>query len=613
MKTKDYIFGLAPLASILLAAPMQAQQDPAPEAPAVKSIRLRFENTEVSDILHALSLKTGANIVLASATHRSLSMNLASGSMEEALKTVSSAAGLTYRLVGKSYIVATVAEMKQVMEASGSKARVPLKHLAPLDAVKDLEGVLPFLTAKPIGGSVMLIGAEDDIALAKSFLLEQDKAPVKEELKTEVIPLRHLVANKLEAFLKSTYPKLRVDVVGNGDKPGGAVSVSAPKALLEEIREALKRLDKPAESEGGVQEFKIYRIKYSSAPILQEMLAKAFPKVQAIIGPPPVAPTNPKFQPLMGLPGSSSSSGGGAGGAGGGSASGGAGGGGASAQGDENLSAESYKEKMNQRSRSLILSGNPLEMEAALRLIEQVDVAPQQVMVEVKVVDTSPEKAEQLGVAWSWSPLSAKELPAGAPLDPATGAPLSQNSVPAKPFGTFSRVPFQAMATISAMVTRKEAKILADPRIQVLDNEDGSFFIGDTLRTRISQAGLTGTNIQVMEFPVGIILLVRPRVNGDGKITMRVHPVVSTVTGINADSLPQTSSREAETTVMLKDGETVVIGGLIREEISRSLQEVPLLSKLPLVGELFKNRSSSRRKSDIMIFITPRIVKDANN
>jgi len=64
---------------------------------------------------------------------------------------------------------------------------------------------------------------------------------------------------------------------------------------------------------------------------------------------------------------------------------------------------------------------------------------------------------------------------------------------------------------------------------------------------------------------------------------------------------------------MLKDGETVVIGGLIREEISRTLQEVPLLSKLPLVGELFKNRSSSRRKSDIMIFITPRIVKDTGN
>ncbi len=608
MKTRIYTLGLLTIGAVFCPRPSLARQDPpAEKRTEMKTIRLRFDNTEVSDIIHALSLKTGANIVLASATHRSLSMNLTASTVEEALKTVSSASGMTYRLVGKSYIVATAAEMKQVMEASGSKARVSLKYLSAQEAVKDLEGVLPFLTAKAISDSVLLIGGEEDIAIAKSFLMEQDKAPAKEDLRTEVITIHNLVSSKLDAFLKSTYPRLRIDVVGNGEKPGGAVSITAPKAILEEVREALKRLDKPTEGEGGVREFKIYKVHYGSAVVLQDMITKAFPKLQVIIGPPPLAPTNPRFQPLMGLLNTS----GGSGSGGGGGASGG--GGGAAAQGDENTSAEAYKEKQNQRSRSLILSGSLLEMEAAIHLMEQVDTPPQQVMVEVKVVDTSPEKAEQLGVAWNWSPLTARETPVGTPLDTTTGVPLAQTSVASKLFGTFSRVPFQAMATINAMVTNKEAKLLADPRIQVIDNEDGSFFIGDTLRTRISQAGLTGTNIQVLEFPVGIILLVRPRVHGDGRITMRVHPVVSTVTGINADSLPQTSTREAETTVMLKDGETVVIGGLIREEVSRTLQEVPLLSKLPLVGELFKNRSTSRRKSDIMIFITPRIVKDTGN
>jgi len=612
MKTRIYTLGLLTAGAVFCSRPVLAQQDPPIEKRTeIKPIRLRFENTEVSDILHALSLKTGANIVLASNTHRTLSMNLTASTVEEALKTISSSAGMTYRLVDKSYIVATVAEMKQVMEASGNKVRVSLKYLAAQEAVKSLEGVLPFLTAKAVGESVLLLGAQEDIVIAKSFLLEEDKAPIKEDLRTEVITIRNLVSSKLEAFLKSTYPKLRIDVVGNGEKPGGAVSITASKGILEEVKEALKRLDKPLEGEGGVREFKIYRIRYGSAIVLQDMITKAFPKIQVIIGPPPLAPTNPRFQPLMGLPGASGGSAGGSGGGAGGGAGGA--GGGAGAQSDDNMTAEAYKDKQHQRSRSLILSGNTLEMEAAFRLIEQVDTPPQQVMVEVKVVDTSPEKAEQLGVAWNWSPLSAREQPAGTPLDPATNAPLAQSSVPGKLFGTFSRVPFQMMATINAMVTNKEAKLLADPRIQVIDNEDGSFFIGDTLRTRISQAGLTGTNIQVLEFPVGIILLVRPRVHGDGRITLRVHPVVSTVTGINSDSLPQTSSREAETTVMLKDGETVVIGGLIREEISRTLQEVPLLSKLPLVGELFKNRSSSRRKSDIMIFITPRIVKDTGN
>ncbi len=610
MKNVVHLFKILTVGVVFCTQPVLAHQENSTEKQAdSKPIRLRFENTEVSEILHGLSLRTGANIILASNTHRTLSMNLTASTVEEALKAVSSSAGMNYRLVGKSYIVATPSEMKQVMEASGSKLRVSLKYLAASEAVKHLEGILPFLTAKAVADSVLLIGAEEDIALAKSFLLEQDKAPVKEDLVTEVLPLRYLIVSKIETFLKSTYPKLRIDVVGSADKPGGAVSVSAPKAVLSEVKEALKRLDRPAEGEGAVQEFKVYRIKYSSAPVLQEMLTKTFPKLQALIGPPPVAPHNPKFQPLMGLP----NAGGSGGGSGGGASGGSGGGGGAGAQGEENMSADGYKEKMNQRSRSLILSGTPIDLEAAMRLIEQVDIAPQQVMVEVKVVDTSPEKAEQLGIAWSWSPLKGREVPKGSPLDPTTGVPLAQNSVGTNPFGAFSRVPWEAMATINAMVTHKDAKLLADPRIQVIDNEDGSFFIGDTLRTRLSQAGLTGTNIQVMEFPVGIILLVRPRVHGDGKITLRVHPVVSTVTGLSSDSLPQTSSREAETTVMLKDGETVVIGGLIREEISKTLQEVPLLSKLPLVGELFKNRSNSRRKSDIMIFITPRIVKEASN
>jgi type II secretory pathway component GspD/PulD (secretin) len=111
----------------------------------------------------------------------------------------------------------------------------------------------------------------------------------------------------------------------------------------------------------------------------------------------------------------------------------------------------------------------------------------------------------------------------------------------------------------------------------------------------------------VLEFPVGIILLVRPRINADGKITMRIHPVVSTITSIGAGNIPNTSNREAETTVMVNDGETIVIGGLIRDEFTKSLQEVPILSRLPLVGELFKFRSNSRRRSEVQVFITPHL------
>src|SRR5581483_7325595 len=201
-----------------------------------------------------------------------------------------------------------------------------------------------------------------------------------------------------------------------------------------------------------------------------------------------------------------------------------------------------------------VLNGTPAELDKAFALLAEVDIPPQQVMVEVKVVDTSPERAEELGLKWSWTPFSFFEAPNG------TNVSSAQNQVRPLGFGAISRVPWSFQSVLSAMVTNKEAKILADPRIQVVDNEDANIFIGETIRTQVSQSSIAGTTIQVLEFPVGIILLVRPRINSDGKITMRVHPVVSTVTDISSNNIPQTTSREAETTVMVQDGETVVIG-----------------------------------------------------
>jgi type II secretory pathway component GspD/PulD (secretin) len=110
---------------------------------------------------------------------------------------------------------------------------------------------------------------------------------------------------------------------------------------------------------------------------------------------------------------------------------------------------------------------------------------------------------------------------------------------------------------------------------------------------------------------VGVALLCRPRVTGD-EITLRVHPVVSTVTdftGRNND-IPITASREADSTIRMKDGETIAIGGLLREEDIRTLSKVPIVGDLPLLGQLFRHKNSVKRKSEVTIFLTARVAKD---
>ncbi len=581
-------------------------------------IRLVFDNTDVSDVLRAISLRTRANIVFPAQSKIPITINATARSTDEALRVVTAAARLVYRQIGDTYVVATPEGMRQAVEPFGERTRLTLNSLTPAEVITLLEGALPYLTVRPAGTQVLVIGATEDIEQARAILNEQDKPRTAEPQVSEVLRLQYAPANQVASMLKNMFPGLKADAIGAADKPGGAVGLVGSRSQVEGARDAVRIVDIPTAPAEPSQEYRVYLIKYSSAPVLKTFLEGAAPGVKVLVGPETYSPLAPGFRPLSGATlGTASTSGGLGGGLGGGFGGGSGGFGGRSGAGmDVAGGAEERRAKEGDRARSLVLQGAPEHLDAAVKLLEQVDLPPRQVMVDVKVVDASPERAEELGLKWNWTRFGFYEARPGTEVDTGNtngiGGEFTNFFTRALGFGQFSRVPWSFQAVLTGMITRREAKLLASPSIQVTDNDDANIFIGDTIRTQIvSQGGaVNGTTIQVVEFPIGIILLVRPRINSDGNITLRVHPVVSTITGIDPETrLPQSSTREAETTVMVKDGETIVIGGLIREEMSRVVQEVPLLSRLPLVGELFRNRSTNRRKSEVLVFITPRIVK----
>ncbi len=587
-------------ACLLCAGPARPQTtagDAHPASPQrVASIRLRFSNTDFSEVIQALALQTRASIVFPADMKKPISVDIAASTTDQALSLITAASGMAYRQVGRTYVVAPPVELRQALEPFGEKARLTLSSLTPADASKMLEGALPYLTVRPVGDQILAIGSAQDIAQARTLLAEQDKPRTEDPITKRVITLQYVQAAQVAKVLTAMYPDLKAEAVGASDKPGGAVGISGPRSETDGAKEAIQTLDVPQTPRAPDRIYRVYSIKYSSAALLHEFLDKAGLDIVTLTGPESYSPPVPGFHPLTDATLGTSS--GGSGGTSGGSSSGMSSGGFGSGSG-----AEQYKPGDGTHSKFLVINGTPAELDKAFALLAQVDIPPQQVMIEVKVVDTSPQQAEQLGLTWNWQPFTFDEAPNG------TAASTFNQNVRPLGFGAISRVPWSFQSVISALATRQEAKILADPRIQVVDNDDANIFIGDTIRTQVSQASISGTTIQVLEFPVGIILLVRPRINGDGKITMRVHPVVSTITSIDANGIPQTSSREAETTVMLQDGETVVIGGLIRDEVTKTVQEVPLLSKLPLVGELFRQHSTNHIHSDILVFITPHIVK----
>jgi type II secretory pathway component GspD/PulD (secretin) len=573
-----------------------------------RTVQLQFVNTDISDVLQAISMKTHASVVYSAQAKRPISLNISATSVSEAIGFAASAAGLTYREIKGRYFVAPASDLKQLIEAFGSTETVDLGGTPAADAVTLLTGALPYLTVRPAGNRIILSGDPTDIQQAKTLLAGQvKKAPVV--MVSEVVALKQLSAEQTASMIHALYPEMKAEGTSTASKMGGAVGLYGSAADVKAAKDTILRLDSSvtAPAAPGVV-YRVYRVKYVGANALKSFLKDALPAVTAVPGPDHSVPAAPLFRPLSGASSTASSAGGSTGGLGGssnmsspGGGSGGSGGtGGAPSGGTSDMD----------RAASLVLSGKQAEVDAALKLLEQLDIAPPQVMIEVKVVDASPQLSQSVGVSWNWSPLTAIETPNGTPITTGSGA-IPTITTPATrpmPFGFFSRVPESIQAVLNALDTSTDSKILANPKIQVLDRDDANIFIGDTLRTQVSQSGISGSTVQVYEFPIGIILLVRPWVNSSNEVTLRIHPVVSTITAISSGNLPQTSTREAETVVRVKDGQTMVIGGLIRDEMSKVVQSVPLLSRLPLVGELFKNRTNDHRHSEIMVFITPHII-----
>jgi type II secretory pathway component GspD/PulD (secretin) len=250
----------------------------------------------------------------------------------------------------------------------------------------------------------------------------------------------------------------------------------------------------------------------------------------------------------------------------------------------------------------LLLLGQKGLVSQAVALLERVDVPLRQLRIEARVLDINRTKTSDHGFAWQIGQnLSFKEVLPG----PVAGATT------ANPFriGSFERTtPLAVDVAISAMVSDNKARVLAEPSIRVLDGVQGQIFIGDVLRFVVSQQSTpTGNVVQIGETNVGIGLNVVGRSSSDGYITLNLSPTVSiALTG--QEGLPQTRSRSVSTTVRVKDGETIVIGGLFSEQDVNNASKVPILGDLPVLGNFFRSRNKNKVNSEVVIFLKTQIL-----
>ena len=265
---------------------------------------------------------------------------------------------------------------------------------------------------------------------------------------------------------------------------------------------------------------------------------------------------------------------------------------------------------------TLLFYGTESEALSVREIISALDTAPKQVSLEARVVAVSKEAAKQLGIDWSWSSLPqyprVKSDGTGALEVSERNAGTGGTSAPG--IIRFGRGPggvpyeFYYSAAIRALITDGHAKMLARPNITTVQGHEALINIGAEVpvpRTATSNS-VTTTGIEYRE--AGIILRYTPRVTADGSIVARVHTEVSTPVYVDELKAYRFQKRSADTTVRLRDGETMVIGGLIDSDESRSLSKIPFLGDLPVLGAFFRSVRTSKTETELMIFLTAHVL-----
>jgi len=272
------------------------------------------------------------------------------------------------------------------------------------------------------------------------------------------------------------------------------------------------------------------------------------------------------------------------------------------------------KMQIDERTNKIVVT----DLESNIPKIEEVvtafDTMPQQVLIEAKIMEITLDDHIQLGVDWeAVIRMLQKEITLKSDFKLAAAGSF----IPGAEIiiGSFGSGDFAAMLQI--LKTVGDTNALASPRITVLNNEEAKILIGTSepyATNTVTQGTSTTTTATSLTFlDIGVKLYVTPVINKDGFITMKVRPEVSSRSGWYTYGDPETkvpivSTTHAETSVMMQDGATIIIGGLIKDERTETVNKVPLLGDIPFFGLAFKKTDKQVQKKELVIFLTPHVV-----
>jgi len=274
------------------------------------------------------------------------------------------------------------------------------------------------------------------------------------------------------------------------------------------------------------------------------------------------------------------------------------------------------------RANKLIVRAYPKRRAEIEKMIRDMDAPTKEVLVEARVLQVAFKPKLDWGIDWQWdfrdSPyenlrrISFQNVSLDE--DNLTSSDNLYSEYGKIGVGNFTTDSFEL--AIRALKQVQDTKILSNPKLLVTNNEEAKIHVGDTVPYIISTTSGTGENAITSEdvrfVDVGLKLNVTPTINDDGFVTMTLKPEISEVVGSissQGGGIPQVNKTLVETTVMVKDGSTIVLGGLRKENKTQTRKGVPVLMDIPIIKTLFSSTTDSIEATEIVIFITPHIIK----
>lgn len=290
--------------------------------------------------------------------------------------------------------------------------------------------------------------------------------------------------------------------------------------------------------------------------------------------------------------------------------------------------------KAHEQTNSLILSGSPTLIRSMETVIRKLDIRRAQVLVEAIIVELSESRSKQLGVDWLFRGATSESIVPFGTINNSGGTSSAATVGKALISGTdselldslsgiqgvgaglgkFSAGSLSFSALLIALTSDSDTNVLSTPSLLTMDNEEASILVGQEVPVITgSTAGDNNDNPfqTITRQDVGVTLKVKPQINEGNAVQLSIYQEVSSLSGLTASDII-TNKREITTTVLVDDGDVIVLGGLIDDDVQESASKVPVLGDLPGLGRVFRTDKARRTKRNLMVFIRPVIIRDAS-